>query len=274
MANPGSSSDDALRILASKFEELTASIASRDAQHEEEMSALTMRITDLNSRVITSPPEHQSGGRRSRRSRHRSRSRSSASSGESPDPLPDIQPDVRSAGQGKSDSQYITKMHFVPQNMYSSMNPNLLEANLFPYMAADDNLRPLLDYRSYRLQRRESRVYRRSSGRISVYANRVRSQTPARFSEIPAVGVLRFLRTLRIAFDDTGISEGIALRLLTNLLEEPATTVFQRVLRIFGGSVTTYPQEIAWFLTTYSSEPSVSFKQREISLLPRQSGEQ
>jgi hypothetical protein len=46
-------------------------------------------------------------------------------------------------------------------------------------------------------------------------ANRVRSQTPMRFSGIPAVGALRFSKTLRIAFDDTGINEGVALRLLS-----------------------------------------------------------
>jgi hypothetical protein len=89
MANPGSSAEDALRVLANKFEELTASMASRDAQREEEMSALTMRIADLHSRVVTAPQEQQSGSRRSRRSRQRSRSRSSASSGTSPDPIPE-----------------------------------------------------------------------------------------------------------------------------------------------------------------------------------------
>jgi hypothetical protein len=49
---------------------------------------------------------------------------------------------------------------------------------------------------------------------------------PAIFFGIPAVGVLRFLRTMRIAFDDTGISEGIAFRLISHFLEEPATTAF------------------------------------------------
>jgi hypothetical protein len=59
MANPGSSAEDALRVLANKFEEVTASMASRDAQREEEMSALTMRIADLNTRVVTAPQEQQ-----------------------------------------------------------------------------------------------------------------------------------------------------------------------------------------------------------------------
>jgi hypothetical protein len=110
-------------------------------------------------------------------------------------------------------------------------------------MAADETLRGLLDYRSYRLQKRYSHVSRRSSGCISEYATRLRSQTPARFSGIPAVCVLRFLRTMRIAFEDTGISEGMALRRIPHFLEEPATTAFQRVLRIHGGSVITYPQK-------------------------------
>jgi hypothetical protein len=78
---------------------------------------------------------------------------------------------------------------------------------------------------------------------------------------------------MRIAFDDTGISEGIALRLIPQFLEEPATTAFQSVLRVHGGSVITYPQAIAWFLTTYSAETTVSVKKREIALISRQSGE-
>lgn len=273
MANPGSSSEDALRALATKFEELTASIVSREVQREEDMSALSTRIADLNTRVVNSPQEQKSGSRRSRRSKLRSPSRSSASSGTSPDPLPEFRPELTSQGHSQAESQYMPPMHSMTQNLPTYLNPNLLEKNLVPYTAADENLRGLLDYRSYRLQRRDSHVSRRSSGRISEYANRVRSQTPARFSGIPAVGVLRFLRTMRIAFDDTGISEGIALRLIPHFLEEPATTAFQRVLRIHGGSVITYPQAIAWFLTTYSAEATVGAKQREIALISRQSGE-
>jgi hypothetical protein len=82
-----------------------------------------------------------------------------------------------------------------------------------------------------------------------------------------------FLRTLRIVFDDTETSEGIAIRLIPHFLEEPALPAFQRILRIHGGSVTTYPQKIAWFLTTYASEATVRAKKREISLISRQSGE-
>ena len=273
MATSVNSADDALRALTNKFEELTASIASRDAQREEEMSALTLRIADLNNLVVTEPKEQHSESRRSRRSRQKSRSRSSSSSSESPDLRPEINPDQTSHGHSHIEPQYMPSVYAMNQNIPAYMDPNLIETNLVPYTAADDNLRGLLDYRSYRLQRRHSQVSRRSSGRISEFANRVRSQTPARFSGIPAVGVLRFLRTLRIAFDDTGISEGIAIRLIPHFLEEPATTAFQRVLRIHGGSVTTYPQAIAWFLTTYASEIIVSAKQREISLISRQSGE-
>jgi hypothetical protein len=151
-------------------------------------------------------------------------------------------------------------MYSMTPNLPACLNPNSLEKNLVSDTAADENLRGLLEYRPSRLQRRGSQVSGRSSGRISEYANRIRSQMPARFSGIPAVGVLRFLLTMRIAFDDTGISEGIALRRIPQFLEEPAETSFQRVLRIRGGSVITYPQEIAWLLTTYSAEATFSAK--------------
>jgi hypothetical protein len=42
MATPENSPEDALRALTNKFEDLTASIASRDAQRDEEVSALNI----------------------------------------------------------------------------------------------------------------------------------------------------------------------------------------------------------------------------------------
>jgi hypothetical protein len=153
------------------------------------------------------------------------------------------------------------------------VNLGSLEPGLMPYVAGDDRFREILDYRSYRLNNRDGHVSSRASGRISEYANRVRPQTPMRFSGRPAVGALRFLRTLRIAFDDTGINKGVALRLLPHLLEEPATTALHRTLRIHGGSVGTYPQAVAWFLATYEPESSVASKLREVSLLSRRQEE-
>jgi hypothetical protein len=78
---------------------------------------------------------------------------------------------------------------------------------------------------------------------------------------------------LRIAFDDTGINEGVALILLPHFLEEPVTTAFHRTLRIHGGSVGTYPQAVAWFLATYVPESSVADKLKEISLLSHRQDE-
>jgi hypothetical protein len=157
------------------------------------MSAITMRIADLKTRVVTTPQEQQSGSRRSRRSKQRSRSRSSSSSGTSPDPSPEFRPEETSQRHPQTESQYMPQMYSMTQDLPACLNPNLLEKNLVPYITADENLRGLLDYMSHRLQRRDSQVSRRSSGRISEYDNRVRSQTPARFSGITAVGVLRFL---------------------------------------------------------------------------------
>jgi hypothetical protein len=65
----------------------------------------------------------------------------------------------------------------------------------------------------------------------------------------------------------------MALRLLAHFLDEPVATSFSRALRIHGGTVSTYPQAISWFLLTYASEASVSVKQREIALLTRQPNE-
>jgi hypothetical protein len=51
------------------------------------------------------------------------------------------------------------------------------------------------------------------------------------------------------------------------------TTAFQRALRIHGGTVCSYPQAIAWFLSTCVPERIVSSKLRELSVQSRRQGE-
>jgi hypothetical protein len=63
------------------------------------------------------------------------------------------------------------------------------------------------------------------------------------------------------------------LRIVPHFLEEPTTTAFQRALRIHGGTVCSYPQAIAWFLSTYVPERVVSSKLREVSVQSRRQGE-
>jgi hypothetical protein len=133
----------------------------------------------------------------------------------------------------------------VPETTTLHMNTSLLETVRVPYFSADDRFRTILDYRSYRLVNRSGIVSSRTSGIIAEYADRGWSQTPIKFLEVPAVSALRFLRILRIVFDDTGISEGVALRIIPHFLDEPATTTLQRALRIHGGTVYSYTQAVA-----------------------------
>jgi hypothetical protein len=61
------------------------------------------------------------------------------------------------------------------------MNLGSLKPFLIPYVAGDDRIREILDYRQYRLNNRDGHVSILASGRISEYANPVRSRTPMRF---------------------------------------------------------------------------------------------
>jgi hypothetical protein len=72
------------------------------------------------------------------------------------------------------------------------MNTSLLEPGLVPYFSADDRMRTILDYRSYRPVNRIGNLSCRTRGRIAEYANRVRSQTPINFSGVPAVSRFDF----------------------------------------------------------------------------------
>jgi hypothetical protein len=306
MAEASGSTSDALRVITEKLEELSSSMTShertmneREQVHVAEMSALSDRVSKVVSDQARSHQDEvgrQESHRRTSRRGMQSRSCSFSQSHvrerrgtndnirheyssvhvqqpfvEASIGVPDPSPTVGIGSRGNINRVITGEAGLLDPAMH--MELSYLEPGLVPYVAGDDRLRAILDYRSYRLNIRDGHVSSRASGRISEYANRVRSQTPMRFSGIPAVGALRFLRTLRIAFDDTGISEGVALRLLPHFLEEPATTAFHRTLRIHGGSVGTYPQAVAWFLQTYVPESSVALKLREVSLLSRRQEE-
>jgi hypothetical protein len=88
---------------------------------------------------------------------------------------------------------------------------------MIPYFSADARLRVNLVHRSYRLDNSSCNMSSRTSGRIAEYCNRGRSHIKR--LGVPAVSALRFIRTLRIDFDETGVSEGVALRIVPQFLE-------------------------------------------------------
>jgi hypothetical protein len=59
-------------------------------------------------------------------------------------------------------------MYAMTKIVPACMDPNFIETNLVLYMAADVNLRRLLGYISYRLQRRRSQI---SRDRVEEYRN-------------------------------------------------------------------------------------------------------
>jgi hypothetical protein len=287
MASGGSSHDDAIQALSKQISELSKSIQAqqdRETARDKEIDELSRAVVSLNATTSTVRDQQTSKPHRISRKRDQSSSESSddddhAAVSPPPSTLPLAQPAFYAPTHPPYPSAPVTLQPPLPsgsptpQGVSAHFTPDLLEPGLFPTPVADEAIRHLLDYRTYRLRRRQDYVSSRSSGRIAEYANRVRSQTQVRFSGNPPIRVLYFLRTLRIAFDDTGLTEGLALRLVSHFLDEPVATTFSRCLRIHGGTVSTYPQAIAWFLTAHASEAAVSAKQREVALLSRQTGE-
>jgi hypothetical protein len=250
MAEASGSMSDALRVITEKLEELSSSMTShertmnkREQVHVAEMSALSDRVSKV---VSDQARSHQDEVGREESHRRTSRGTQSRSRSSSQSPVrerlgtnnnihleyssvyvqqpfveasigvPDSSPTAGIGTRGQNNRLRTGKAGLLDPAMHMELGS--LEPGLVPYVTGDDRLRAILDYRSYRLNIRDGHVSSRASGRISEHANRVRSQTPMRFSGIPAVGALRFLRTLRIAFDETGISEGVALRLLPHIL--------------------------------------------------------
>jgi hypothetical protein len=252
-SNPGS--EDALQAITDRLEQLTARFEAAEVSRAGELSELTSKLERANTVESTQPSRSARSKGRSRRTHHSSVSSSETETEKQPPTL----------AQGTLQEPV--------ESMTPDRNTSLLEPGLSPLHVSDERLVTLLDYRSYRLRNMDFKVSSRASGRVSEYANRVRSQTPVRFSGNPAIGILRFLRTLRIAFDDTGLSEGVALRVIPHFLDEPVATSFQRALRIHGGSLSTYAAAVSWFIATYAPESVVTSKLREISLLNRDGGE-
>jgi hypothetical protein len=276
-----------MQALSKQISELSKSIQvqqDRDKARDKEIEELSRAVVSLSATQST--VRDQQTSKPHRISRKRDQSTSESSDGDehaTVSPAPSATPLPQHASYAAAHPQFpnapvhapplLASATPTPQGVPAHLNPDLLEPGLFPTPVADETIRHLLDYRTYRLRRRQEYVSSRSSGRIAEYANRVRSQTQVRFSGNPPIRVLYFLRTLRIAFDDTGLTEGLALRLISHFLDEPVATTFSRCLRVHGGTVYTYSQAIAWFLTAHTSETAVSAKQREVALLSRQPGE-
>jgi hypothetical protein len=164
MAYAGSSQQDAEQALTKNVSELTATIQvhqERDATRAKEIEDLMKAVTTLSKRSPTVRAQETS--KHSRRSSKRNLSSTESSEDEDhvsadqieqrkardqstrANPNPDVNPPMPLIAVSQREP---TSMLRLSGNVTAHMNHDLLEPGLLRYVAADETLRALLDYRS------------------------------------------------------------------------------------------------------------------------------
>jgi hypothetical protein len=118
--------------------------------------------------------------------------------------------------------------------------------------AADPRFQPLFDLESYRLTNRRAVVTARGISRLTKRAGEIRPRITTLFSGRDSLYIIPFLSRLREVSNEAGLSEGMLLRILPDLMIEPALTAFRSAHPI------SYPVAVRWFLLTYAPESSVA----------------
>jgi hypothetical protein len=128
-------------------------------------------------------------------------------------------------------------------------DPELPVAAIF---AADPRFQALFNLDTYRLTNRRSKVTARGVSQLTKRAGELRPRITKSFPGRDGLEIIPFLTRLREVSDEAGLSEGVLLRFLPDLLAEPALTAFRSTHPI------SYPVAIRWLLRTYAPEAHVS----------------
>ena len=119
-------------------------------------------------------------------------------------------------------------------------------------IAADPRFQPLFKLETYRLTNRKTRVTSRGVSRLTKRAGEIRPRMTKSFSGRDILEIIPFLSRLREVSDEAGLSEGMLLRIIPDLLVEPSLTAFRSV------HPRSYPGALRWFLLTYAPESTVA----------------
>jgi hypothetical protein len=122
------------------------------------------------------------------------------------------------------------------------------ELSVPDFRVADPRFKTLLSVEHYRLSRRSTQVRPRDVAKVSKKAAELLPRLGRYFGGSPPLAVLPFLQRSRKIADEAGITEGILLRILPELLVDPALTSFR------SANPKTYPEAVKWFLSTNAPE--------------------
>jgi hypothetical protein len=114
--------------------------------------------------------------------------------------------------------------------------------------------RPLLNYRTYRLNDMRVEVTEKDTLRVNSLLKRMRHHLEYRYTGTPALKVIDFLTTFKEAMDVNRVCEGLAALLLPHALDGDARSGVQAFWKQNCGKVPKYVSAVNYLLESYATE--------------------
>jgi hypothetical protein len=131
-------------------------------------------------------------------------------------------------------------------------------SGLVPLTNFRPELQALVSYRRYRLVDTDPIVDAEVTDCLHSYLKRMKQHLDYQFSGSPAIKVLDFLRSFKIAADVSRLSEGAAALVLPNFLSGRAKTGVVTHLKQLPESIPGYPAAVQWLLQSYATEAVIT----------------
>jgi hypothetical protein len=131
-------------------------------------------------------------------------------------------------------------------------------SGLVPLTNFRSEFQALVSYRRYRLADTYPIVDAEVTDCLHNYLKRMKQHLDYQFSGSPAIKVLDFLRSFKIATDVSRLSEGVAALVLPNFLSGRAKTGFVTHRKQIPESIPEYPAAVQWLLQSYATEAVIT----------------
>ena len=204
---------------------------SRDSFRSRDSARKARR--NLSPQTISSGDESEGGRPPSRRDDSRSRSPSRSRRSRSP-----------------------RRHHERSRSPQSTLGPR--KSGLAELKPSDPRFKSVVSYRRYRLRNTDKYRGRSVADKIGTYSRRIRPfMKDSKFSGEDPITILAFLTKLKTQLDNNRISEGAALSLIPDYLEDPARDDFLRHCDLGAdvpGGFDSFPGAIQYLLRTYAKD--------------------
>lgn len=232
-----------LRLEVQHLQEENSHARDTEARVRGELEAVKTRVAEL-IQNSTPPSNFQTGVRT-----HRTPSRGDPPNSHS-----------RRSGHPAPGDSASSDEEVEPQS--SRMIRHLPKGDRVPGMVPLTNFRhefqALVSYRRYRLADTDPIVDAEVTDCLHSYLKRMKQHLDYQFSGSPAIKVLDFLRSFKIAADVCRLSEGAAALVLPNFLSGRAKTGVVTHLKQVPESIPEYPAAVQWLLQSYATEAVIT----------------